>query len=340
MLASHLKSQVKVHTRAPYIMRDSRRYAKARSTRRLHFDEETTDSVGDTAFLRKLIKNGDTTFVDSLVDRPLATYLQPETDSRFPIKRRRLPRPCLYIFIGMFLMYFILHAWEQRHTVKWWKAYKQQLSAFQSTSESIALTGYEPRMTRPARKYQEYAPLPELASNGMRLNTNHDDATSTNTNGMIQTLTSGKTGNQFGPASNTILRSTTATSKGYGNAHQAGFGTNNNNDIMEYQNHQGTQSANNKLRTDMKNNFENDQNTRSFNNIMTRKSELSALGENTQNMFAGTEIGRNNLRSVQAMNDRTASRSMQDQLETGRAQVQGFQFPLKSARQEEYVSIN
>ena len=131
-------------------MRDSRRYVLSRSARRLPSHTHNRDGESlDTTALRKLIQSTDTTFVDSLLGKPhhtLPTFnstLHPDT---LPTGKRlrRIPRPCIYIVMGMMLMYGILYFWEQRHHHQWWKWYRYQLNAFQMTPDTIALNGGRP----------------------------------------------------------------------------------------------------------------------------------------------------------------------------------------------------
>ena len=140
-------------------MRDSRRYVLSRSARRLPSHSRDGESL-DTTALRKLIQSTDTSFVDSLLGKPhhsLPTLTSTSHSDTLPSGKRlrRIPRPCLYIIIGMMLMYGILYFWEQRHTHQWWKWYRYQLNTFQMTPETIALRGGRPMGQQQQQQQQQ-----------------------------------------------------------------------------------------------------------------------------------------------------------------------------------------
>ena len=121
-------------------MRGNRRYVMSRFNRRVAppGDESSLPSA-DTAFLSKLIKTGDTSFIDDLA-RNIPEGLPPVTKDEF--KYSKQPRRWHYVLLGMGLMYLFIVLSEARKTKDWWKFYMINLKESQLTSaDSVGLRG-------------------------------------------------------------------------------------------------------------------------------------------------------------------------------------------------------
>mmetsp|Transcript_25503 Transcript_25503/g.42418 ORF Transcript_25503/g.42418 Transcript_25503/m.42418 type:complete len:347 (+) Transcript_25503:108-1148(+) len=112
-------------------MRGNRRYVMSRAARRtVPVDDESSIASVDTDFLRKLIKTGDTGFIDDLVGKETKN-INVEVPSK---NHRKYPRRWPYVLLGMGIMYFILILWEARNTRAWWKSYMVDLKSSQSAT--------------------------------------------------------------------------------------------------------------------------------------------------------------------------------------------------------------
>ena len=101
-------------------------------------DESSLPSV-DTAFLRKLVKTGDTGFIDDLVGK-IPTGPPPVIEGKFKYAKR--PRSWPYVLLGMGLMYLLIFLWEAHKTKDWWQFYMMNLKESQLTSgDTIGLRG-------------------------------------------------------------------------------------------------------------------------------------------------------------------------------------------------------
>ena len=127
-------------------MRGNRRYVMSRTNRRVpptDSDEAGSLPSVDTDFLRKLIKTGDTGFIDDLVGKetscPTPSALSSRDDElKYMKPSRRWP----YVLFGMGLMYFFIVMTEARKTKNWWQFYMSNLKSSQSTSyDSMGLRG-------------------------------------------------------------------------------------------------------------------------------------------------------------------------------------------------------
>jgi hypothetical protein len=342
-------------------MRDSRRYAMARSSRRIPItgeDDETIASV-DTSFLRRLIKTGDTSFVDSLKigsARPMPSAKTEPRPAPMPSKRRGIPRPCSYILVGMMLMYFILYLWEQRHTIEWWKFYGSQMNAFKSTTETTALRGGSygspAGMSNRVHDNEEYATSPQLLNFGLGLNSNNGLSSMNRNNGFGELQSAGIIGNnnnnggvRVDTANAGFGVTSGASNSGFRNTNSLGYGTNTNNaNVMQTSNLQQNQQMpvskyNNVGTTDQlarsvprDDDVRNSQSTRSLSNTNNiRTNQLSRPSSN--NMELGQVLKNEGNRNDRfAGSDRSrqlpttiTSASGLGQLDSVRKQLQAYQ---------------
>jgi hypothetical protein len=109
---------------------------------------DETDSLPsvDTDFLRKLIKTGDTGFIDELVRKEPATALPYlSQNGHDELKNFKPSRRWPYVLFGMGLMYLVIVMTEAGITKQWWRFYMHNLKSSQLTDyDSMGLHGSLP----------------------------------------------------------------------------------------------------------------------------------------------------------------------------------------------------